>query len=202
MRIEDIETNEQEIIDKIKGSKYYRKLQLYRGTNLLDNKDLDYIKLNIPNSGIRKKPLDTKMYLHNNTNDIANKKLGYLIRNGLFAARSELIAEGYGEVVCVFLLDNSKVFFTTVEEYKDFFTLSDDLDDIVENYDTFLSDLEATGRKGVPIREYIFTTLSKYVDSMEELSLSNIEKAKTKEHIIFGEVILTTREFAEKHSLI
>lgn len=218
MKLDDFKDpeNVDTIIDKILSSRHYQKSSpIFRGSNLLYRNGVDVIELSIPKEGIRKKPVDTPSDIHNKINRISEQKLGYKLRNGLFCSLAESVASCYGDsTIVVFPLDNAKVFYSEIfaDVYSDLFEAIEFL------YDEYIEDFERDYVEDNPVatdedieyyieenanslEEFIDTQVIRYVDSIRELEKGEAIR-REKELIVFGDIVLTTQDFAKKHRLL
>lgn len=106
---------------------YQYGLVLYRGTN--SERSWLY---SVPKSGLRKKPTDTPVKIHDMVNKKAKQELGYTVRNGIFCSQDKDVAKGYGGLSIV-IPSTSATFF--VHEYVADFT--EYIDDVLDGSNDF-----------------------------------------------------------------
>lgn len=206
MRIDDLEYSDTELLDMINNSPW-KNITIYRGTNKLYGNKAGYIYMDINDNGMRDKPRNTNVQLHDMINDASITEVGVKIRNGLFCTTDEKQAKYYGSLVLVIPLRDSNVFISghydlnhsidvrdTKMDIADREILdmidngeadSDDYDDLVSERFNNVTDMEAF--------EYI---VSEYINNTKEVSPS--DNTDGGELMIFGKVLLLTLDKANR----
>lgn len=162
----------EEVVDVIKNSKWFKnsKHDLYRG----GRKSKNYVYRNI--TGDYRKPVDSNIVIHNDTNRLSQEKLGINIRNGYFCTQSLKTSSGYNDgTSMIFPMDDSVLYYSPV--IRDFYN------DIAYKYDPHDDNSE----------------LVNYVKSVTRLGYStNTEN----EIMLFGGVYIIPVNIAAKYNLI
>lgn len=184
---------------------------IYRGTNYLKKKGIDYREIHVPSEGIRSKPLDVDIDIHNAINVLSQKWLGIKIRNGLFCTTNIAQAESYGSVVLVLPLKGGRVY--SAEGIGDYVEITDGKysDVELENYIYHLYELKGddTSYIGMDYGEFEEAIqqdkdfISGFNEYLAENYLSILEERSPDyfginedELIIFGDVLMIERDYA------